>query len=378
MYSILMILSMAIIGAVIGGMTNSLAIKMLFRPYKPVYIGKWRLPFTPGLIPKRRKELAKQLGYLVVNHLVTPETVQKKLAEGPFLNEIKLFVGKSIRKFLNSNRSLVNWFQQIHLEIDQSQIQQKIHRFMDEQLEKWLNKNRNKTINGFIPLSIWSKVDENIERLSKMIMDKLIDFVTSDRGRVLIQHTLNKYLERIKFGPMLQLFLNEEQLVAKIQMEIVSLLQSDSNRKQLAEFIREEVDRVKARPLSELLEKIGEKDIKEAITKELHQAVDITAFLHQPLSNYLDSSEKEQLEIKVSETIVQFGMEQLSKHIHQIMDTLQIVGMVERQVDSFSTKRLEELVLTISGRELKMITYLGAYLGGMIGLIQGIIVQFFN
>ena len=50
------------LGAIIGGFTNHLAIKMLFRPHRPIYIGKFQVPFTPGLIPKRRDELAVQLG----------------------------------------------------------------------------------------------------------------------------------------------------------------------------------------------------------------------------------------------------------------------------------------------------------------------------
>ena len=37
-------------------------------------------------------------------------------------------------------------------------------------------------------------------------------------------------------------------------------------------------------------------------------------------------------------------------------------------------QKLEDIVLGISKRELKMITYLGALLGGLIGVIQGIIV----
>lgn len=44
------------LGAIIGGFTNHLAIKMLFRPHRPIYIGKFQVPFTPGLIPKRRDE----------------------------------------------------------------------------------------------------------------------------------------------------------------------------------------------------------------------------------------------------------------------------------------------------------------------------------
>ena len=73
---------MVVIGAAIGGFTNFLAIRMLFRPYRPIMIGRWQLPFTPGLIPKRHDELATQIGKLVVEHLVTPESIRKKLTRG--------------------------------------------------------------------------------------------------------------------------------------------------------------------------------------------------------------------------------------------------------------------------------------------------------
>ena len=47
----LQVIAAPVIGGIIGLITNGLAIKMLFRPYKEIYIGKFRLPFTPGLIP---------------------------------------------------------------------------------------------------------------------------------------------------------------------------------------------------------------------------------------------------------------------------------------------------------------------------------------
>ncbi|MEG0107985.1 MAG: DUF445 family protein, partial [Lachnospiraceae bacterium] len=48
-----------LIGAVIGYCTNYIAVKMLFRPLYPVKIGRFTLPFTPGMIPKGKERLAK-------------------------------------------------------------------------------------------------------------------------------------------------------------------------------------------------------------------------------------------------------------------------------------------------------------------------------
>jgi uncharacterized membrane protein YheB (UPF0754 family) len=62
-----------VLGAVIGYFTNWLAVKMLFRPYYPKKIGKFTLPFTPGIIPKRRQAIAKAVGNAVGEKLFTKE-----------------------------------------------------------------------------------------------------------------------------------------------------------------------------------------------------------------------------------------------------------------------------------------------------------------
>lgn len=64
-------------GAIIGYFTNDIAIKMLFRPYKPIYIGKRQLPFTPGLIPRNQERLAKRISDTIMGSLLTPEELQK-------------------------------------------------------------------------------------------------------------------------------------------------------------------------------------------------------------------------------------------------------------------------------------------------------------
>lgn len=65
-----------IAGAIIGYFTNDIAIKMLFRPYRPIYIGKRQLPFTPGLIPRNQERLAKRVSDTIMSSLLTPEELQ--------------------------------------------------------------------------------------------------------------------------------------------------------------------------------------------------------------------------------------------------------------------------------------------------------------
>lgn len=66
---ILRILAGPIIGAVIGYCTNYIAVKMLFRPYRPIKVFGKTLPFTPGIIPKRQPDLARAVGKAVGDNL---------------------------------------------------------------------------------------------------------------------------------------------------------------------------------------------------------------------------------------------------------------------------------------------------------------------
>ncbi len=74
--NILRVIAPILVGAVIGYFTNFIAIKMLFRPRREVRIGKWRLPFTPGIIPKNQNRLAGAIGNAVGMHLLNMETLK--------------------------------------------------------------------------------------------------------------------------------------------------------------------------------------------------------------------------------------------------------------------------------------------------------------
>lgn len=71
-------LSIPLLGAVIGWITNVLAIKLIFRPHKP-----WKIPLinytVQGLIPKRKEEIAKTLGKVIEQELISLEDILEHL-----------------------------------------------------------------------------------------------------------------------------------------------------------------------------------------------------------------------------------------------------------------------------------------------------------
>lgn len=68
-----------LVGAFIGLITNYLAVKMLFRPYYPKKIFGVRIPFTPGIIPKRKDALAHGIGLAVGEDLFTGDDLKNLL-----------------------------------------------------------------------------------------------------------------------------------------------------------------------------------------------------------------------------------------------------------------------------------------------------------
>lgn len=74
----LKILFMVVVGGLIGWMTNVIAIKLLFRPLIPIKIPIINMEIV-GLIPKRRLDIAKNIGETVHNELVSIDDIGEKL-----------------------------------------------------------------------------------------------------------------------------------------------------------------------------------------------------------------------------------------------------------------------------------------------------------
>jgi len=76
-FSILRAAITVLFGALAGGLTNALAISMLFHPYEPR--GLWRFKLQ-GAIPKNKPRLAKTIGRTVGQRLITSEDLTRQLS----------------------------------------------------------------------------------------------------------------------------------------------------------------------------------------------------------------------------------------------------------------------------------------------------------
>ncbi|MXW18801.1 MAG: DUF445 family protein [Gemmatimonadetes bacterium] len=71
-------------GAVAGGLTNTVAIWMLFHPYRPPSVAGRRLRFLHGAIPKNQPRLASAIGRAVGTRLLTEEDLTEVLRQPEF------------------------------------------------------------------------------------------------------------------------------------------------------------------------------------------------------------------------------------------------------------------------------------------------------
>ena len=96
--SIIHVLSGPVIGAVIGYCTNYIAVKMLFRPLRPVHLFGRQLPFTPGIIPKGQARLARAIGGVVGDTLLTKEDLQQMLLTEEVQNQLRISLDNLLRE----------------------------------------------------------------------------------------------------------------------------------------------------------------------------------------------------------------------------------------------------------------------------------------
>ena len=83
------------IGAMIGWITNFIAIKMLFRPYKEINFFFFKIQ---GVLPKRKNEIGKSIAEVVNNELVSIKDIISKISA----DDIEENMGGIIDKILES------------------------------------------------------------------------------------------------------------------------------------------------------------------------------------------------------------------------------------------------------------------------------------
>lgn len=187
----LSILSGPIIGAMIGYGTNWLAIKMLFRPLKPVKIGKFTLPFTPGIIPKRKEILAKAIGEMVGNHLFTSQDLQEMLLS----DEVENKVFSSIIDQMQSEIKIKDIISNLVDEKQYAKGRETLKLMISEKIRDGLLKAK---IDELIVTEGKNAIKSNLSGMLKMfVTEGLIDSIVEPMGMKVQEYIKERSQERI-------------------------------------------------------------------------------------------------------------------------------------------------------------------------------------
>jgi len=106
MSNLFTILLLAIVGGIIGWVTNILAIKLMFRPINPIKIPLLNIEII-GLIPKRKKEIAKSIGEVVANDLLSTDDLLNNALDDESKNKITELIKSKARNIANEKLDFI-------------------------------------------------------------------------------------------------------------------------------------------------------------------------------------------------------------------------------------------------------------------------------
>ncbi|MCM3015185.1 MULTISPECIES: DUF445 domain-containing protein [Bacillus] len=368
---------MIVIGAAIGAVTNHLAIQMLFRPYKAYYLFGKRVPFTPGLIPRRRDELAKQMGLMVVNHLLTPEGIKKRLVSDAAKTQALRVGEQLIQKLSLSEVTVKEALEKAGMKRPEKAADAWISSWTDDKLNELFRQYGHQSLKELVPIEVQEKLEEKIPMISGYILSRSVRYFESDEGKIRLGNMIDDFLkERGMLGSMVQMFLGNSSLADRVLPELLKFLRNEETNKLLSDLLKNEWGKLREYTFNEADEKWNAKALIFSLKRRVLQAFSTAPFFDNTIGTLTVRYESE-LTQQMLPALLDKLLEGISSNLESVLKRLRLEEIVKEQVDQFPVERLEEMVLSISKKEFKMITYLGGLLGGMIGAIQALFVILF-
>ncbi|HAT4110718.1 DUF445 family protein [Clostridium perfringens] len=484
----------ALIGAVIGYITNWLAIKMLFRPREAKYIFGMKLPFTPGLIPKEKSRIANKVGETVGTHLLNSDSLSKALKDDKIKSKFNEVAKEKINQVINSNSTLeeslkntlgenyyalkgnmINNIAKTILEsIQEEEFKNKLKFYIVDSIKERLNKNPEKiidfinsnkfreviiktleeektrdiigkallkevktlekedlTIEEVIPENIKPYIEEYVKSQKDTLVDIIKNLLRDDEVSYKIKSAINDNIPSI-----VSMFLSGDVIYGKLVSLVDKSLSEEENKEYICDAALAFVHESMKKKVSDVINNVGEEKLEvisdalgDKISKKLNteENIDsiisklnckissfnsyeeiikvlfndyenilidnIDSMISQIVNNNQLSGEISKIIEKVFDKFLQnslndicYNKQNLENSIMSILDNLyndfvenksakvleivDISSIVEEQINAFEVDYAEEIIIGIANKELKAITWLGALLGGILGILS--------
>ena len=411
-----------LVGGIIGLFTNWLAIKMLFRPLKPIYIGRFKLPFTPGILPREREKLTESVGDLVSTQLLNTDVFKARMNEPALRQNIEEKVYSILDGFLSTSLAempkvlgsngltlgaIVTKEQVENFGLALSQLcgTEGAEKAVDAMVDYLTSGEKCKkgqkallpssatlpVLSALVTSAYDSAVPALVDWLNqdatvKQAEDLVLEFVRQAVAQlgalprflansINYEKILKNAIPGITKGLRTQLehALSSPSVREKVTASIVDYLRSPHQHQiqdtdKLKQALKGFLEALNAdgvgfsKRLAERYETISDKPVGQLLPEVLSQ---------QSLGHLfgLEESQKKAL----SRRIAQAAIDAISNNMESIVNELDVKGMVIEKIDAFDIKEAEELVLGVVNKELNWITALGGILGIVIGIVQSVI-----
>ena len=269
-----------LVGAVIGYFTNLIAVKMLFFPHEEKHIFGWRVPFTPGAIPKGKERLAKAAGEIVEKDLITKEDISDRMlteeVEKPLIDRAMAVLGEKIKntgavlaggpeKYDELETNLTELLNtKINEAIKSMDISGTIKKEGYIMLKKHVDESRMLT---------WVVSDKLLAKIMNTVALKIDEFIDS-KGSVMIQDITSSRIhdlgDRTALHVLEQAGYSEEfvrrQLIAAYRESVVNAVNSALRRIDVASVVENKINSMSVEELEKGVLKVMENELKMIVS----------------------------------------------------------------------------------------------------------------
>lgn len=351
------LLSLAI-GTIAGGVTNAIAVWMLFHPYERRY-------GLHGAIPKNKARLAKSIGRTVGEKLLTPKDLLDELHRAGFRETLDQRLGEFVRQALDVERG---------------------------------------PLRSLLPPGVVAEVERALGALGPTVGERVGEYVATPAFEARVRDALQRLRSELGTRPVSEVLTaaRRQELAAQAAQLATDLIEEsrqaerrsaaarlgdavmriageERTRAFIEQGVAEALGRAGTRTWGDVLDAIGEEVVVRWVleasrSERIAQLVaegtarGATALLDRPIgrpARFLTDDAAERLGAAAGPALWAW----LERELPRFVEQLDIPAMVERKVLGFSTARIEEIIRGVTQRELTMIVNLGYVLGAIIGVV---------
>jgi uncharacterized membrane-anchored protein YjiN (DUF445 family) len=159
-------------GSLAGGLTNTVAIWMLFHPYEPPRVRGRAVRWLQGAIPKNRERLARAMGRTVGERLLTGDDLARALAEPAFRDAFD----------------------------------ERLDHFVHAALER-----ERGSLRELLPTPVLEELQPFLDELTDTGLDRLTRYLESDAFEALVHRWVREFMDEIRDRPVADLLTEERE-----------------------------------------------------------------------------------------------------------------------------------------------------------------------